>query len=113
MPSSRPAFDAVLAAAGIDVFKIPPRAPKAKPLVSHCTSLVRCGGLGFCCWWALGGGWVPLVAGRGVGAGWVVEHLSVVVVAVAVDESGVVPGFDGAGGYAEGGGHLGEGEHAR
>jgi hypothetical protein len=42
----------------------------------------------------------------------VVEHLSVVVIPVATDKTGVVPGFDGAGGYAEGGGHLWEGEQA-
>jgi putative transposase len=30
-------FDAVLAAAGIQAVKIPPRSPRAKPLVSHCT----------------------------------------------------------------------------
>jgi hypothetical protein len=31
-------FDAVLADAGIQAVKIPPRSPRAKPLVSHCTS---------------------------------------------------------------------------
>jgi hypothetical protein len=104
------AFDAVFAAVGVEVLKIPPRAPKAKPLVSHCTSLVRCDGLGCLRWPALGERWVSLVAGRGVGAGRVVEHLAVVVEAVAVDEAGVAPGFDRAGGHVEGGGHLGQGE---
>jgi transposase len=31
-------FDAVLTSAGIEAVKIPPRSPRAKPLVSHCTS---------------------------------------------------------------------------
>jgi hypothetical protein len=104
------AFDAVFAAVGVEVVRIPPRAPKAKPLVSHCTSLVRCDGLGCLRWPALGERWVSLVAGRGVGAGRVVEHLAVVVEAVAVDEAGVAPGFDRASGHVEGGGHLGQGE---
>ena len=34
-------FDAVLADAGIQAVKIPPRSPRAKPLVSHCTSSSR------------------------------------------------------------------------
>ena len=34
-------FDAVLAGAGIEAVKIPPRSPRAKPLVSHCTSSGR------------------------------------------------------------------------
>ena len=105
-------FDAVFTAARMEVIRTPPQAPRAKPLVSHCTSLVRCGGLGCLRWSALGERWVSLVAGWGVGAGRVVEHLSVVVVSLAVDEAGVAPGFDGAGGHAQGGGHLGQGEHA-
>ena len=105
-------FDTAFTAEGIEVIKTPPRAPGAKPLVSHCTSLVRCGGLGCLCWSAFGERRVSVLAGRGVGAGWLVERLSVVVVPVAVDKSGVAPGFDGAGGHAEGGGHLGQGEQA-
>jgi hypothetical protein len=34
-------FDPVLAGAGIEVVKIPARSPRAKPLVSHCTSSGR------------------------------------------------------------------------
>jgi putative transposase len=40
-------FDAVLAAAGIEAVKIPPRSPRAKPRVAYCTSSGRCGV--FCC----------------------------------------------------------------
>ena len=39
------AFDAVLAGAGIEAVKIPPRSPRAKPLVSHCTSSGRFAGV--------------------------------------------------------------------
>jgi putative transposase len=31
-------FDAVLAAAGIQAVKIPPRSPRTKPRVAYCTS---------------------------------------------------------------------------
>jgi hypothetical protein len=41
------AFDAVLADAGIEAVKIPPRSPRAKPRVAYCTSSSRCGLL--CC----------------------------------------------------------------
>ena len=40
-------FDAVLAGAGIEAVKIPPRSPQAKPRVAYCTSSGRCGVL--CC----------------------------------------------------------------
>jgi hypothetical protein len=38
--------------------------------------------------------------------------LALVVEGVPGDESGVVPGLDGSGGYAEAAGDFGEGEHA-
>ena len=41
------AFDAVLADAGTEAVKIPPRSPRAKPRVAYCTSSSRCGLL--CC----------------------------------------------------------------
>ena len=40
-------FDEVLAGDGIEVVKIPPRSPRAKPRVAYCTSSGRCGVL--CC----------------------------------------------------------------
>ena len=45
------AFDEVLADAGIEVVRIPPRSPRAKQRISHCTSSGRFGV--FCC--CLGG----------------------------------------------------------
>ena len=41
-------FDALLAGAGIEAVKIPPRSPRAKPRVAYCTSSGRCG-LWCCC----------------------------------------------------------------
>ena len=41
-------FDAVLADAGIEAVKIPPRSPRAKPRVAYCTSSSRCGLLCSC-----------------------------------------------------------------
>jgi putative transposase len=39
------AFDVVLATAGVRIIKTPVRAPRAKPLVSHCTSSGRFAGV--------------------------------------------------------------------
>jgi putative transposase len=41
-------FDVVLADAGIEAVKIPPRSPRAKPRVAYCTSSGRCGVLCWC-----------------------------------------------------------------
>ena len=49
-----PAFDAAFHADGIEILRAPPGAPRAKPWVSYCTSLVRCGGLGCLGSWAFG-----------------------------------------------------------
>jgi hypothetical protein len=106
------AFDAVFTSIGARIVRTPVRAPRAKQLVSHCTSSVRCGGLWCLSWPAFGECRVSLVPGRRVGAWRVVELLSVVVVSLATDKTGVVPGFDGASGHAEGGGHFGQGEQA-
>ena len=45
-------------------------------------------------------------------AGWVVERLAFIVVALATDKTGVTPRLDRAGGHAEPAGHLVQGEHA-
>jgi transposase len=105
-------FDAVFAAAGIEVIRTPPQAPRAKQLVSYCTSSVRF--VGSCCLRGVpvGEAGVSLVFGWWVGAGSVVEHLAFVVVAQAGDKSGVAPLFDGGGGYAEAVGGFVEGEQA-
>ncbi len=53
-----------------------------------------------------------MVRGWRVRSGWVVERLAFIVVARATDKTGVAPGLDRAGGHAELGGHLVQGEHA-
>jgi putative transposase len=100
-------FDAVLADAGIQAVKIPPRSPRAKPRVAYCTSSER-----FAARWrsCRSDGVVPasLVAGRRVGAGRVVEDLVFVVIPLPADNSGVIPDLDGAWGHAEQFGYLAE-----
>jgi len=104
-------FDAVLAAAGIEAVKIPPRSPRAKPRVAYCTSSER-----FVAMWCScrSDGVVPasLVAGWRVGSGRVVEDLAFVVIPLPGDNSGVVPDLDGAWGYAEQFGYLAERDQA-
>jgi hypothetical protein len=104
-------LDAVLADAGIEAVKIPPRSPRAKPRVAYCTSSERSAGR----WRSCGSDGVvssSLVAGWWVGSGRVVEDLSFVVISLPADSSGVVPDFDGAGGHAELLGHLAERDQA-
>jgi hypothetical protein len=102
-------FDAVLTDVGIRVVRIPPRCPWAKPQVAYCTSSGCCVGR-LCLCRSPGGVVVSLVRRWWVGSGWVVERFVFVVVALATDKSGAVPGLDGRGGHAEAGGHLGEGD---
>ena len=99
------AFDAVLADAGIEAVKIPPRSPRAKPRVAYCTSSERLMARWRSC---RSHGVVPasLVAGWRVGSGRVVEDFAFVVIPLPADNSGVVPDLDGAGGHAELPGHL-------
>ena len=47
-------FNTILADTGITVVLTGVRMPRMKPLVSHCTLLVRCGGLGCLRWPAFG-----------------------------------------------------------
>jgi len=104
-------FDDVFASDGIQVIKTPMRAPRAKHLASHCTSRVRCV-VFWCLRWSAVCELASLGPGRWVGAGRVVEVLSLVVIPVAGDKAGVMPCLDGGGMDAEQGGHLVEGEQA-
>ena len=87
-------FDTVLADVGIQVVRIPPRCPRAKPRVAYCTSSGRWMGMLYLrCSAACEA--MSLVPGWWVGAWWVVEHFVFVVVALSADKSGAVPVFDG------------------
>jgi transposase len=89
------------------------RSPKDKPRVAYCTSSgrsVRSSGSG---WSGVFGTAADLrPVGRVTGVGWVVEELSLVVIAGAGDNPGSAPGLDGVVVDAVGGGGFGEGEHA-
>ena len=64
------------------------------------------------CWPAVCQSWASVVRGGRIGSGWVVEDFAFVVIALAADNSGVMPGLHGGGGHAERLGHFGEGEPA-
>jgi hypothetical protein len=87
------------------------RRPQDKDEVAYCTPSGRWMRMSCLCRSA-GGEALSLVRGWRVGSGWVVEHFILVVVALAVDKSGVVPVLDGRGGYIEVGGDLGEGDQS-
>jgi len=102
-------FDTVFASEGVAAVKISPRSPRAKQLVSYCTSWCRCDG--FSCCGAPVAEFASLHAGWRGGSGRWVEAFSLVVERVPGDQPGVVPGLDGAGVDTELLGDLVEGEH--
>jgi hypothetical protein len=104
------AFDAVFASIGIEIVLTAPQTPRMKQLVSYCTSWCRCGG--FSCCGAAVAEFASLHAGWWGGSRWWVEAFALVVEWVPGDQSGVVPGFDGAGVDIELLGDLMEGEHS-
>jgi putative transposase len=100
-------FDAVLKDAGIEVVLSGVQMPRMKPRVAYCASSERFAGRWRSCR-SLGVVSASLVGGWRVGSGRVVEDFAFVVIALAADNSGVVPDLDGAGGHAEQLGHLAE-----
>ncbi|MEO3858540.1 DDE-type integrase/transposase/recombinase, partial [Acrocarpospora sp. B8E8] len=80
---------------GIKLVHATPNRPQGKPQAAYCTSSGRSGGVWRSRWSGLVGAAAGLRAVRRVvGVGWVVEELSLVVIAGATDNPGSPPSFD-------------------